>query len=171
MTLEEEQNDFYQALGLAVSRWAHVEHALFDVFCQVLQCQQWSTASAAFHAAASFNVRRDMTSAAVRTTLTDVSPQEEWTRIHADLGTCAKRRGQLVHWAIFNDTGAGAPPGRRVYLRPLPMDINVSLKYLGKDMPSMYLDEVKACVPQFHELSARLRKFRNVLKQQLAPPQ
>jgi len=173
MTLEEEQAEFYQALGRAVSQWAHVEHALFEVFCRLLHCPQWTLSSAAFHAIVGFRARLDMTDAAAQVALTDVTLRRKWKDITKALrDSSGKRRNRLVHWSVVTDVNAA--PGKRVYLRPALLNINVALKHAGKeppdDMPTMPLDKVKACIPEFGEISGRLIRFNETVEQELGRP-
>ncbi len=64
--LSQEEIEIYAAIGVAHTRWAELEDMVCNVFCEAVSPSNWSPADSAFWEITSFEVRLDMTDAAIQ---------------------------------------------------------------------------------------------------------
>lgn len=159
MTHDDEVQQFYHALGHAISRWSLVEIALARIFAYfVAKDGQSPGANAAFHSAINFNVKLDMTDAAAQWALfVEASNRDDWKTLKNRLGRKSKKRNELAHFMVTTCI----PPddqGFSVHLEPSLGDMNAFLEYHG-DPPKLNLNDVRQRAESFKKLAGDLGSF------------
>ena len=168
MMLEEEQNQFYQALGQAVAQWGHVEHALFEVYCRFMQSPDWAIASGSFYGVVSFGAKLAITNGAAQRALKDISETTEWTELKKDVQERSSERSRLVHRVVVTDIASDEKAGRRVYLTTPLLNVTAFMTKKDKSTPGdLYLEDILAYTPKFGRLSQRLFEYAHKLEKQL----
>jgi hypothetical protein len=117
LTLEDEEQAFYAALGKAITQWQAVEESLAWIFMAVVTegIHRSSVANAAFHAIISFQPKLDMIDSAM-TTVALLSPFERGPDADKSMftlrnraGKRADRRNDMAHFAMHMDQRAWLP--------------------------------------------------------------
>jgi hypothetical protein len=119
LTLDEEQERFYAALGKAITQWQVVEAAISRLYCDALGEEAFWPASVSFHSIFSFEGRLDMTNAALQATRNQAF-MNSWRPLYSKCTKRYRRRNFLAHFHLYIDeTGR---PGYRLHLAPSIFD-------------------------------------------------
>lgn len=117
ITPTEEYVLFYQAIGVAITQWAHVEDALYRLTARAFNKSDSSTLAFGFFSIENFRSKL----AFVDRTFPDIpdssSHEPEWANIRDRISGLSSRRNQLAHGRVMNylnDT-----PGRQTAIIPL----------------------------------------------------
>lgn len=110
-TQEDIDEKFFRTVGYAITEWAVVEGALFDVFYLAISSKERALALTAYHAILSFQTKLTVTTDTLSVRLRySVGPGtqhnfsskphpifEEWKKLHARLDRLSKKRNRLAH--------------------------------------------------------------------------
>jgi hypothetical protein len=116
MTTVEERDAFYEAIGVAITQWAHVEYALYLVFRACLNHAESPFASATFYAIENFRSKLQVADTITRMRLAKTPRLNEWTPLYVRLQQQSGVRNNLAHFTVL--VHSNARPGRRYHLRP-----------------------------------------------------
>jgi hypothetical protein len=142
LTLEQETQEFYKALGESISKWQRVEENLATIFAAAINNdgQFSSSANAAFHSVLNFKTKLDMTHAALNTiafmSAFERLPGEPspmfvaWGPLRNRASRRADARNEMAHFAMHVDDAK--KPGYRCYLAPNFFNVNAIIRYAGK---------------------------------------
>jgi hypothetical protein len=119
LTLDEERERFYAALGKAITQWQEVEAAISRLFQDAMGIDAFWPASVSFHAVMSFEIRLDMTNAALQAIRGQLF-MDSWRPLYAKCSKRYKRRNQLAHFHLFADEMRRS--GYRLHLAPSIFD-------------------------------------------------
>ena len=92
--------DLYVGMGLALSGWAKVEDALFNLMVRVLRTLRVDAVSILYFSAPSFESRRVLVDRLVKQCVHDEHKNKKWTKISKRLGDASKNRGKLAHYGV-----------------------------------------------------------------------
>lgn len=98
MTPQKERDRFYQAIGFAISQWAHVEAALANIFVYLVAAQDGGAANAAFFSAINFSLKLEMVDAAATIHLHEPQLLKQWSDLRRELNSKSKIRNNLAHF-------------------------------------------------------------------------
>lgn len=167
LTLEEEEREFYAALGKAITQWQAIEEWLAMIFASAVGKQSADvTANAALHAVINFNTKLAMTSTAIemlaflstfeRPPGTESPMLMEWTTLRTRCEKRSGRRNELAHFAMERDDKR--KPGYRYRLQPNIIDMRAWMKHGGKP-PQRTLCSIIAQGNSFQKLGSDLMAF------------
>jgi hypothetical protein len=155
MTVNEEVEAFYAALGRAITQWAAVEYGLKETYHASLGDVSFWMCSAVFYAVDSFRAKLQMVDAAVKM----ATPQrlQDWQKLHARIEAKATIRNKLAHFTVINFPQGKS--GRRINLRPNifdPRHLPINSK---RPMGGYFLQDLEAIPGQFSSLAHALENF------------
>jgi hypothetical protein len=168
LTLEQEIQAFYSALGEAITKWQRVEEGLSILFATAIgsEGEYNSVASAAFHSILSFKAKLDMTHAAL-TAINFMSafgrpPGQEspmlmaWGPLRNRASRRADSRNEMAHFAMHVDPDG--KPGYRCYLAPNVINVNALIRHGGRP-PRRNTCILMARGNSFEKLAMQLQAF------------
>lgn len=157
--ISQEWEDFYASLGLALSRWNHVEHTLFEIFVNFMACPSWHAASAVYYSIQNAKARLDMLEAAAPVALgRDTEEFKRWRSLAIRVADKAAIRNKLTHYIVV--THAEQPAKKRVGLEPALLDVRPHYAEKRRAQRSRWtLEDVKAFDAQFRRLNGELLLF------------
>jgi hypothetical protein len=133
LSLEDEAQQFYAALGKAISQWQHVESALVITFTALTgsNSPRSSVVNAAFHSLISFKAKLDMVDTAFKTAAF-MSPREsallpEWKTLRNRISKRSDRRNELAHFSMIRSESR--KPGYRFHLSPNAINVNAAIRH------------------------------------------
>lgn len=160
MTEGEEVEEFYAALGRAISQWAHVEYGLKEVYHACLGGVSFWMCSAVFYAVENFRSKLRMVDTAVRMATPGTKLLEDWQKkggLYARLNAKNAIRNNLAHFTVI--TFSNAKVGHRINLRPNIFDPkNLPIKNKGPT-GGYFLKDLQAIPGQFSPLAHSLENF------------
>lgn len=115
MTLEEEVDEFYTALGQAISQWQHVEDQIYQIYAACLASENDPATAAAYHTVVNFQTRLQMTDAALRHTFRKGKIAAEWPKKRDMVRKKSRIRNNLAHFEVVQMESKR--PGQRVKLQ------------------------------------------------------
>ena len=123
ISFHEERQIFYYELGLAMTQWAHVEHAFQHAYTSSFKKFDMAIAMT-FYAVENFRSKLSVADTAFHLNLTSAM-YEEWETLHQKLRKRSTVRNQFAHRYVKNRPEN--KPGRRILLmpnnlKPLPKD-------------------------------------------------
>lgn len=117
LNINEEQLAFYWAIGLTITQWAHVEHALFQVVYRAFGNSENRGLAGGFFSIENFRSKLafvDRVAAASK----EFEPfYAEWAKLRDDVRALSSRRNELAHSQVM--VFLSAPEGRRYAIVPL----------------------------------------------------
>jgi hypothetical protein len=157
------EQEFYAALGYALSRWQKVEMELFRVYERVVGTASLAS-RAAFHSIINFNSRLGMTNAAAEISLANTPQLDEWRALSKELDKMVRKRNILAHFVVvqrFSITAKHGPDPRNgeLFLQPSFYDLKNNLtmsEQQRKAYDLKYLQSVAVC---FEELKLKVFNF------------
>jgi hypothetical protein len=157
--------EMQQALGLALSRWGHIEGSLALVFMHAVTATRSESASAAFFAIRSFEVQIEVVSATVEMTFRN-APEllADWKRFKHRLEKLRPKRNKLAHGQIVQTKTGGRP----AVIRFVPFFSITHHKDLS-GFEQWDVAEVQRLAEAFSELRVDLFKFAGGLNYRQAP--
>jgi hypothetical protein len=169
LTLWDEEERFYGALGKAVTQWQEVEQALAMIFLDAHTQSTRLRANVIFHTVLSFETRLDMVDAALKASR-GTKFLAKWQTLFNRCSKRARRRNQLAHFGLMVDPKRR--PGYRYHLRPSIFDLSGLYKRRRRP-PELNTCQIIAVGNSFstlaQELQALLRPLpRDALAQLLA---
>jgi hypothetical protein len=151
-SFEQQEHDFYAALGRSLNAWTKVEDGLFHVFAAALDSPNDSVAaSAVFYAVISSPTRLEMTDAALRIRTDSQALLEEWVALRAKYRRHTRSRVPLAHYHLV--TVVGKAHEDNVFLAP---------SFFSQDYGTADRVTVRAIVGRtkgFETLASELRGF------------
>jgi|SRR5208282_3149489 len=154
--LTDETQEFYTALGKALTQWQSVEAHLGFIFVSVVNNRNQLGANAAFHTVTSFDTRLKMTDYAITAEFQNTRALNAWKPLFKRANDRNLRRNQLVHFSVECDPKRRA--GYRIRLRPSIFDVRASLRW-GALYPSLNVCQIMASGNSFEKLGADLAQF------------
>jgi hypothetical protein len=157
MTVEEEQENVYVAIGRGIFGWSGLEFALGRLFAQVLtEDQLHPGALLAYSAPESFHAKLQLVYSmmgSMNKVVRDPVIAGRWSKIAAWLPTPRRNRNRLAHHDIFiNKDG---PEGRRVWVVPQIVNPD-NLAQLGRNKGQMCLADIEAAIATFSALTKEI---------------
>lgn len=121
----DKEDEFYRALGFAITQWNQIEHLIFSIFRVFMACENWHTASAVFFTVQNTKARVEITNAAAHIALSGTPPVlQEWAGIAEVLRDKAAIRNKLAHFIVVYQVSAKGDKGISTpYLQPSFLDI------------------------------------------------
>jgi hypothetical protein len=109
-------------VGETAMTWQTIEFRVCKILWMVLfdpnEPLYWATASAIYHALASFRSRLDLVDAAATHVLRGELLQQ-WNAFQGRLGKCAQKRNCAMHFALVHQTKLKTPPEFSAFLQDL----------------------------------------------------
>ena len=156
LTIEDERERFYAALGKAITQWQHVEAAVGRIFSNAISITEHEATNHAFYAIISFDTKLYMTDCAVCASSITKSKLDRWKPLYNKANRRNKRRNYLAHYMLEIDETRR--PGYRVHLRPSGFNGLVAKQY-GDNPPRLITDQVIASGNAFDTLASELGEF------------
>ena len=158
MNVNEEQLVFYEALGRAITGWAHVEHSLVEVLYVIdtpdrQACRDFQE----FSRAGSFRQQLELVNGAVVKSVRHPEHVQAWRTVRKRCERTYARRNALAHHFVMNYPNA--PPGRRLAL--------VQWRTLRTDRPgsdALCVRNIYACAYAFSALYHTLHNLSLLLR-------
>jgi hypothetical protein len=166
LTIDKERERFYAVLGKAITQWQEVEAAISRLFLDALGVDAYWPANVSFHAAISFEVRLNMTDAALRATRGQAF-MESWKPPYAKCLKRYKRRNQLAHFHLFTDHAKRS--GYRILLSPSIFDGRAIQRWENKT-PKLNGCQIVAIGNSFSTLSRNLTRLLLIPRRQVVTP-
>jgi hypothetical protein len=161
-----DEKEFYEAIGRAITEWAHVEAQLFEIFHASVGGKRHVSLSA-YYAALSLQVKLQMTTDALTARLNHEPTNpgfqiiehplvKKWDKLDSKIDKASKKRNQLAHYhAVIN-----SEKGRVVYtLRQNPRNPKFFTSWLNEDK-SYTTPKIESLRKSFWELRGEIFKFR-----------
>jgi hypothetical protein len=162
---EADRREMQQALGLALSRWGHIEGSLALVFQRAVTATRSDSASAAFFAIHSFEVQIAVVSATIEMTFRSAPEAlNEWQRFKRRLDRLRPKRNKLAHGQVVQTKTTGKPLLTRFvpfFCIPHHKDISAFEQW--------DVAEVRRLAEEFGKLGTDLFKFACGLHYRKAP--
>lgn len=148
-TRAKNDKELYQLMGYALSKWQHVELALFLNFWRFMQLSDYRIASAAFHGIQAFSGKLAMTEFAGLVALRDHKEAlSKWKKLVQKCRKKNEKRNHLVHFAARRET----------FIAPSTINIAAYLRW-GANMPSYNKKQLLDMADSFSTLSENLFRF------------
>jgi hypothetical protein len=164
-TNDKEQQDFFAALGRALSCWQFVESSLHALFEAAIQPALPDALSASFHQIQTFNGKLQVTDVAVRVALLqrtregtlkdDGGTLHEWEKLFDNLKKKNDRRNELAHFSgslVYENTRKS---GRRKNIRLKPQIRDTRYSYDLRKPADYGISEVLEWDSKFFELGKK----------------
>ena len=167
-TMDDLENPFVSfqyAIANALMQWQLIEHRVFQLFMESIDCRSKTYVAAAYHAAIHFDTKVRMTDEILRLRLAEDPLLEEWTTLRNRLRKRIKSRNKLVHW--FHESEPVAKRGEISHiwrLAPNFLDPRPSEQPLSKA-------EIEGIRSLFSQLGGDLGVFVSKVKTFLASPE
>lgn len=113
----QEQREFYELLGRAISQWSVVEDGVYHTFRVVIDPKNWVSMAAAFHSIVNLGTKSDMIEAAIKTSRQHKQYLEEWKKLRRKLRKFSGKRARLAHWSAVQSATPDESIGVRIFLR------------------------------------------------------
>lgn len=155
MTPGEELLAFNEAIGRAVTQWAHVENGLYLVALAAFGREAWETLGPSFYSIENFRSKLAFTQSAVKEHADYRAYEQEWLGLAAHVTSLSASRNKIVHGqAIYYTEGQ---IGRRCAIVPhsLPEPKFKSKKRLAPS-GSICVRDIDLSARQFSMASSRL---------------
>ena len=148
MTMEEEQEKVYAAIGKAVSAWGAVEITLALLFSLALTRTYANTnAMTIFFTIENFRSKMQVLDALMLTNLPKGHPlHSKWLRIANQIHKRAKKRNRLAHHDIMTDERG--PIGRRVKVIPPFLNPINQIRMQEEVEKPLYLVDIQTAISE-----------------------
>jgi hypothetical protein len=112
--LSNDELEIYSAIGLAHTRWAELEDMVCHIFCEAVNPRDWTVADSTFWEVNSFELRQDMTDAAVQKRLANPARElkasaaallAEWKKANQRTRERNASRNKLAHGSVVSIDG------------------------------------------------------------------
>jgi hypothetical protein len=113
LSFQDEEAQFYEAMGRSMSAFAWVEGSLLHVFRNALVSADFPAASAAFFSNIGFNAKLDMTTASVTVRLQNNDMLAEWITLADKLRDLSRRRISRSYRGSMSREEASQEPSLR----------------------------------------------------------
>lgn len=156
---------FQYSVANALMQWQLIEHMVFQLFMESIDCRSKTYVAAAYHAAVHFDTKVRMTTEVLKLRLAEDPLLEEWTTLRNRLQKRIKARNKLVHW--FHESEPVEESGETVHtwrLAPSFLDPRPTELPLSKA-------DIEGIRILFSQLSGDLGVFISKLKIFLASPE
>ena len=120
MDVNEERLAFYSNLGLTITQWAHVEHALYELLAAIDRRQRHRAFFWVLSQRGEFRKQLQLVGESVQERVTDTAHLRDWKKLRKRLENGYLKRNALAHRVVMNYAG---PPGRRIALIKWPVTV------------------------------------------------
>jgi hypothetical protein len=175
---EEKMRRIFYAIGLAITQWQQVEHALTQLFVLLINAKG-GAASAAFASVLNFNSKLGMVDSAAYVVLHQTPLFAEWGALNNALGRKAKKRNEIAHFMLYQ-TGGVFPAGVEPDIETLQRDIDWHLmptafdgafRHRHRDKPpSLTANDIMNRATAFLAMSKRVWDFGEKVRALQGPP-
>lgn len=155
--IADDDKEFYQLLGYAISQWHLVEVGLFANFFQFMHGARYEAVSSAFHSVQIFSAKLAMANNAAKFALAKYPKTiNQWQRLVNRCEGQNTARNNLVHFVpsmILTNIS-----GRRAYLSPSPFNLAAFQRW-PKRLPRYTAAQIRQQAKQFRSLARDLLEF------------
>lgn len=166
-----EKTAFYNALGYAITQWAHVEYAVFLVFGTCLKNVDREAASATFYAIENFRSKLQSVNNLVQLRIAGTELFETWSQkngLFQRIQGTQRIRNKLAHFTVI--TSLDRKPGWRVRLVPNYYNAMNPDPARPNAQEGFVLRDLKGMVRTFGSLGENLEAFAHNIFEHLTPP-
>jgi hypothetical protein len=159
MTPSEEQLAFYHGIGVAVTQWAHVENALYQVLYTCFDNRNHGELSTAFFSVENFRSKHQMADNVVSRKFRDSPNLSDWRALHDRIRSASAVRNALAHYWVL--VYPDEKPGRQYGLLPRMGNSRKAPPKRSQKVPagSLFVREIAQFGRRFSSLSKALTNF------------
>lgn len=158
-----EEDEFYAALGRAISEFAEVEDQLYVLYGEIMKPQIWKISSATYHVSKTFENKRELVRTALEASYgSEINEYKKlhdlWKKIDADLQEAGKRRNKIAHLPVVDTYGES------LHIRPSFFNAKSMIKGDFRKAEFNYdLARLQQLKQEFNKLVGDIRMFANEL--------
>jgi hypothetical protein len=164
LTPNEEQLAFYHQIGMAVTQWASVEFALYEIMTACFGDKEQINLNVTFFSIENFRSKLQLIDNLISVKYKTTPHYAEWLKILTRIEAASKGRNTLVHyWVLIYLMES---PGRRWCLVPRLPNLRKPPPKRQQKMPAGALSvrDVSLLAQRFGMLSIELSNFAQVLR-------
>jgi hypothetical protein len=177
----EEQDQFFAALGRAITDWAYLEQELFEITAKILGCTR-ERAAIVFYRTPTIESRITLTRDLVYSALPGHRPGEQphpsvtiWEELQGDIKDNLSIRNRLAHHSVTHVVDIYQSEDGKEHKIEIRQASYISqtehLRKGGQPLEALGIEEIEAHIRVVHFLINRLRNFRaHELLAQLSRP-
>ncbi len=151
-----DEDDFYAALGRAITSWSAVELNVYKIYHEIMKPQLWVVTSTTYHVAQIFRQKLAVVDAAIQSGYNDENYyahlHKEWETLKKRINRNGTKRNDIAHLAVFNDLEKG------LCLRPELMNAKAMLDEAYKSK-IYWINDLKQCISDFSDLASTIQSF------------
>ncbi len=158
-----EEDEFYAALGRAISEFAEVEDQLYVLYGEIMKPQIWKISSATYHVSKTFDNKRELVRTALEASYdSEINEYTElhnaWKKIDNDLQEAGKKRNKIAHLPVVDTYG------EPLHIRPSFFNAKSMMKGDYRKADFNYdLAKLQQLRNEFNKLVGDIRLFVNEL--------
>ena len=158
-----EEDEFYSALGRAISEFAEVEDSLYVLYGEIMKPQTWIISSATYHVSKTFDNKRELVKTALKASYNSetneyIEMHKTWEDIDIALQKAGAKRNKIAHLPVIDTYD------EPLHIRPSFFNAKSMMKGdFRKDNFNYNLAKLKQLRIEFNKLVGDIRLFANQL--------